>query len=124
MHLYEYAIIRYVPRVDREEFINVGLLMMCKRAKWMQARINLDNSRLALLRHCHTPAQIATQLNAYTLIAQGAPEAAPMSRLAPEERFRWLTAVKSSCIQTSRPHPGQTDNLEAEFNRLFNEYVL
>lgn len=124
MELYEYSIIRYVPRVDRGEFINVGLLMMCKRARWIKAQVKVDPEKLACLRDAHPLQEINSQLQTFTLTAGGAPQAAPISMLDPEERFRWLSAVKSSCLQTSRPHPGQTDNLEDEFNRLFADLVL
>lgn len=122
-HLYEYAIIRYVPRVEREEFLNVGLVMVCKRARWIQARVSVDNDRLARLPHSHCRQEILDQLRTFTQTADGTPGSGPIGRLEPEERFRWLTAVKSSCLQTSRPHPGLTDNLQAEFDRLYAQYV-
>ena len=122
--LYEYAVLRYVPRVEREEFLNVGLLMMCKRRRWMRARIHLDDSRLAALAAPHTCAEIETQLRTFTATAQGGRMAGPLGDLPVEERFRWLTAVKSSCLQTSRPHPGLAGDLDAEFERLFAELVL
>lgn len=122
-HLYEYAIIRYVPRVEREEFINVGLVMVCKRARWIEARVGVAPERLAHLPHAHCREEILQQLRTFTATAAGTADAGPIGLLEPEERFRWLTAVKSSCLQTSRPHPGLTDNLQAEFDRLYAQYV-
>lgn len=122
-HLYEYAVIRYVPDVEREEFVNVGLVMMCKRQGWLQVRLFIDGTRLTALRAPHTPEEIACQLRTFTLVAEGAPDGGPMAALPAEERFRWLTAVKSACLQTSRPHPGKTADLGAAFERLFTRYV-
>lgn len=122
-HIYEYAVIRYVPDIEREEFINVGLMMMCKRRRWIAAEIHLDPTRLSLLPAPHTPADIERQLRTFTAIARGLPEGGPMAALPVEERFRWLTAVKSSCLQTSRPHPGLTPDLPATFATLLHRLV-
>lgn len=122
--VYEYAVIRYVPDVEREEFVNVGLLMMCKRRRWVKARVRLVAERLATFPAAHTTEEIELQLATFTRTAEGAPEAGPVGQLPAEERFRWLTAVKSACLQTSRPHPGLTNDLEATFERLFSTLVL
>lgn len=122
--LYEYAVIRYVPRVEREEFINVGLVMMCKRSRWMRARLAVSPARLAVYDCAHTPGEIEEQLGIFLRLADGDRNAGPMATLPVEERFRWLTAVKSSCIQTSRPHPGTSDDLDITFDRLFDELVM
>lgn len=122
MHLYEYAVIRYLPRVEREEFINVGLVMMCKRRRWIKVQISLDrNKALALWPEADLDAAEA-QLEAFGVIAAGnGPRA---QELETHERFRWLTAVRSASIATSRPHPGLTTDLDATFDRLFSELVL
>lgn len=122
-HLYEYAVIRYVPRVEREEFLNVGLIMMCKRRRWLRVEILVPESRLAIFDCSVSPDELSRQLLVFTRVGRGDAEAGPIALLEPEERFRWLTAVKSSCLQTSRPHPGLSDNLDAEFARLFDELV-
>lgn len=122
--LYEYAVLRYVPRVEREEFINIGLLMMCKKERWCRARIEVNEQRLAAIRATHESAEILHQAQTFIHIADANPEAGPMAHLPAEERFRWLTAVKSSALQTSRPHPGIAENLDETFDRLFNELVL
>lgn len=122
-HLYEYAVIRYVPRVEREEFINVGLIMMCKRRRWLRVELWIDERKMAVHDCELTPDELAGQLRAFTLIGEGRREGGSIASLEAEERFRWLTAVKSACVQTSRPHPGITDNLDATFARLMEELV-
>lgn len=123
-HLYEYAVIRYVPRVEREEFVNVGLIMMCKRRRWARVELHVDPAKISIFDGALTVDDITRQLSAYRLIGEGHPSCGPMAALPVEERFRWLTAVKSCCITTSRPHPGFTSDLDATFDRLFTELVL
>lgn len=122
-HLYEYAVIRYVPRVEREEFINVGLIMMCKSRRWLRVELWIDERKMAVHDCELTRDELAQQLSAFTLIGEGQREGGSIASLEAEERFRWLTAVKSACVQTSRPHPGITDNLDATFARLMEELV-
>lgn len=123
MHLYEYAVIRYVPRVEREEFINIGLVMMCKHAKWIKARLHIDGKKYAAFDNALSMEQLTKQCYGLVDIADGKPSSGPIAELPPEERFRWITAVKSTCLSTSRPHPGHCNNLEETFNYLFDELV-
>lgn len=123
-HLYEYAVVRYVPRIEREEFVNVGLIMMCKRRRWLRVGIHLDSDRLRSIKAVHTEEELKRQLSMFTIVGEGCKEGGPMAAMAAEERFRWLTAVKSSCIQTSRPHPGLTEDLDGTFEDLFAQLVL
>lgn len=123
-NLYEYAVIRYVPDVEREEFVNVGLLMMCKRRRWLQVHVSLDAQRVQGLRGVHSTQDIEAQLRTFTATAQGLRSAGPIAELPVEERFRWLTAVKSACLQTSRPHPGLTEDLDGTFKSLVDKLVL
>lgn len=123
MHLYEYAVIRYVPHIEREEFINVGLIMMCKRQRWMRTEVYPDFKRISVLKPPHTDHEIASQLDTFRLIGDGLPEGGDIATLDVTERFRWLSAVRSACIQTSRPHPGKCCDLDETFERLFNELV-
>ena len=121
-HLYEFAVLRYSPRVEREEFLNLGLVMMCKRQRWMRVEWKLDADRLRVLRDCAPTEEIERQLQTFSNVACGrVPE---MADWPVEDRFRWLTAEKSACLSTSRPHPGITDDLNSTFTRLFAEYVL
>lgn len=125
--LYEYAVIRYVPRVDREEFVNIGLIMMNKRKKWLKALVLLDEERIKAF---FPGADIDCLKNQSKLFEK---RDVPAKDIPIEEKYRWLTAVKSACLQVSPSHPGllpaDTDNdiskaLEEEFNRLFVSLVL
>lgn len=122
--LYEFAIIRYLPSVEREEFLNIGLIMMSKRRRWIKIMICYDYNRLRLLGNVHPEDTIKLQLQSFIDIANGKLEAGPIACYPVEERFRWLTAPRSTCIQTSNPHPGLTFDLDRTFNKIFNETVL
>lgn len=127
--LYEYAVVRYVPRVDREEFINIGLVMMNKRIKWMKALVLFDDRRLKAL----FPAADIDCLKKQTRLFEM--KDVPQKELPVEEKYRWLTAVKSACIQVSPSHPAILvapdsmdlpipELMEKEFSRLFSLLVL
>lgn len=122
-HLYEYAVMRYLPRVEREEFINIGLVMMSKRRRWIKARVSIDERRFNGFDNELTLEELQRQCDGFVRIAAGDSHSGPIAELLPEERFRWLTAVKSSCLQTSRPHPGKCKDLDVTFERLFDELV-
>ena len=117
-HLYEYSVIRYLPSVEREEFINIGLIMMCKRLKWLRAAVVINPERIHLFRSELPIEALQRQADSFVAIANGDPEAGIIAKLPAEERFRWLSAVKSTCLQTSRPHPGLTTDLEYTFRTL------
>ena len=120
-HLYEYAVVQLTPRVERGEVINVGLVMMCKRARKVWARIQFPRQLVSLLDPEAELDAIEAQLRSFELIAAGCP--GPIGTLEAHERFRWLTAVRSACITTTRPHPGLTSDLAATFETLFQKYV-
>ncbi len=124
MNLYEYSVIRFVPDVEREEFINVGLIMMCKRRRWLRIATSVNSLRVNSLSPDVSTDTINWALETFTAVAGADRAHGPIAMLEPEERFRWLTAVKSACLQTSRPHCGLTDDLEATFERLLNRLVL
>lgn len=121
---YEYAVIRFVPRVEREEFINVGLAMMCKRRRWMKVELLLNENRIKAMSPDADLEVLARQLQSFVDIAEGKKSAGPVASYPVEERFRWLSAVKSSVIQTSRPHPGLTPDLDLTFSSLFSDLIL
>lgn len=123
-HLYEYAIIRVVPKVEREEFINVGLIMFSKKAKFIQARYALDTQKLKAFSSELEQDELKKNLEAFSKICSASKEGGAIATLDIPERFRWLTAVRSASIQTSRPHAGFADDLDATFDRLFQELVL
>lgn len=120
--LYEYAIVRLVPDIERGEMLNVGLAMMCKRRRWVRVAVELDRHIAARLVPLCNLDDVDTQLNAMAEVAAGRGES-PIAALDAHERFRWLTAVRSTCIATSRPHPGVTRDLDATFDELFTRLV-
>lgn len=104
---YDYAIIRLVPRVEREEFINVGVLLSCERLRWLQARIELDPARLRALCPDADVDGIARALAAIPRICAGGADAGPIGLLPARARFHWLTAQRSAVVQTSTVHMGR-----------------
>lgn len=124
LNRYEYAVLRFVPRVEREEFVNVGVAMMCKRRRWIKVKIYLAENRIRALSPTAELDILERQLQSFVDIASGIRSAGPVAGYPVEERFRWISAVKSSVVQCSRPHPGLTSDLEATFDRLFEEQVL
>ena len=127
--LYEYAIVRFVPRADRGEFINIGLIMMNKRKKWMEAKIHLDEKRLQTFFPKVDLKSLEMQCRLFER------RDVPASDLPIEEKYRWLTAEKSAVIRVSSSHPGivfprtqkeliPEEIMRNEFERLFNDLVL
>lgn len=123
-HLYEYAVIRVVPRVAREEFINAGIIVFCKRRRFIKVLYRLNREKVYMLCSNLDTEQLELNLDAFKKVGEGAKTGGPIALMETPERFRWLTAIRSSVIQTSRPHPGLCTNLEQETQRLFEEYVL
>lgn len=123
-HLYEYAVIRVLPRVEREEFINVGLILFCKKEKFIKVLFHVDEKKLIAFCSELDLDQVNLNLKSLEKIANGEESGGPIAELDVPSRFRWLTAVRSSSIQTSRPHPGLCKNLEKTTERLFKELVL
>lgn len=121
--LYEYAVIRLVPKVERGEFINIGLVMLCKRKSWLKVDFHLNTKLLKAFSPEIDCDFITDNLQAFKEIASGTNKISPIAKLEPAERFRWLTAVRSSIIQTSRPHVGLSEDLERTFKKLFEELV-
>ncbi len=122
-HLYEYAVVRVVPKVEREEFINIGLLMFCKRQKYLRFQYEIPKEKIRLFCNEFDIEQLECNLKAFQLVASGAKNGGPIAQFELAERFRWLTAVKSSSIQTSRPHSGFSADLEVTFEKLYSELV-
>ncbi len=123
-HLYEYAVIRLVPKVEREEFLNVGIILFSKKEKFLKAVFNLDEERLGIFCKDLDRDEICSNLDSFKKICEGNKNGGPIAQLDLPSRFRWLTAVRSSIIQTSRPHPGMTNHLDLTLKRLFKELVL
>ena len=123
-HLYEYAVIRVVPVVEREEFLNVGIILFCKKASFIRVHYAVNEARLQAFAGDLDLEQVKLNLQSLQKIAMGADKCGPIAELDVASRFRWLTAVRSSAIQTSRPHPGLSDDLEQTAARLFEELVV
>lgn len=120
-NLYEYATVRFVPDIEREEFLNIGVVMMCKRRRWLRCSFHIDEERILALWPETDCRLLARQVESFEKIAAG--DRSPIGLLEAHERFRWLTAVRSACISTSRPHPGHTEDLEKTFDYLFDRLV-
>ena len=121
--IYEYAVIRLVPKVEREEFFNIGLIMFSKKEKYIRFEFHLCSEKFASMRSKLDFEDVSKNLQNFKHVARGEKEGGAIAQLDIPERFRWLTAVRSSVIQTSRPHPGKTKDLDATFERLFEELV-
>lgn len=123
-HLYEYAVIRLVPKVEREEFFNVGVILFSKKANFIRSLCQIDEGKLKLYASELDPELAMAHLQVFQKICSGDKDGGPIAALDVPERFRWLTAVRSACIQTSRPHAGFSDDLNKTLERLFEELVL
>jgi hypothetical protein len=124
LHLFEYAVIRVVPRVEREEFINVGVILYCAKQKFLQAVFALDEERLTAFSNQLDVQAITGNLNAMEQICTGSKESGPIGQLDLPSRFRWLTATRSTVVQTSKVHPGFCMHAGETLNRLLAEQVL
>ena len=121
--IYEYSVIRLVPKVEREEFFNIGLLLFSKKEKYIRFEFHLCSEKFQSMKSNLDYKAISQNLENFKHVASGEQEGGPIALLDIPERFRWLTAVRSSIIQTSRPHPGKTQDLDGTFERLFEELV-
>lgn len=122
--VYEYAFIRYVPVVERGECLNIGVIVFCKRRNFLQLKYHLDAHRLTAFFRDADLAELTRYLTAWKLICDGHADGGPIARLDPPERFRWLTAARSTIIQCSKVHPGLSEDPAAVLEELFGKYVL
>jgi hypothetical protein len=120
---YDYAVIRVVPRVEREEFVNVGVILSCERTGFLDARIELDESRLLALDSTLDMESLRRHLDAIPAICHGGGEAGPIGLLPQRARFHWLTAKRSSIIQTSPVHMGKCGDMPAILEHLMDHMV-
>jgi hypothetical protein len=120
---YDYAIIRVVPRVEREEFVNVGVIVSCPARGFLEARIELDERRLLALDMTLDVEAIKAHLATIPVICAGGDEAGPIGRLSQRERFYWLSAPRSTIIQTSPVHTGSCNNPTALLEHLLATMV-
>jgi hypothetical protein len=123
-NLFEYAVIRVVPRVEREEFMNVGVILFCKQLQSIDIKIEFNTDKLLVLDSMADVNQIKQNLEAFALIANGAKDSGPIGEYGPAERFRWLTATRSTIVQCSKIHPGFCDEPKQALHKIFEEMVL
>jgi len=122
--LYHYAVIRLVPRVEREEFFNVGLILFSKEARYIRLAYHLCPEKFRLMQSEASYEEVLENLETLRQIAVGNDDCGPVAAMDIPERFRWLTATRSSILQTSPTHPGKSSNLEETFRQLFEKMVL
>jgi hypothetical protein len=123
-HLFEYAVIRVVPRVEREEFLNAGVILYCSKAKFLQCMIMVDEERLGAFCKQLDVEELAKNLYAFEQICIGSAQGGAIARLDAASRFRWLTATRSTVVQASKVHPGFSTDPAATLKRLFEQLVL
>jgi hypothetical protein len=121
---FQYAIVRVVPRVERGERLNAGVILLCRPRRYLAAKTTLDVPRLRALAPDTDPDVLAPHLEAIERIAAGDPSAGPIAALTQGERFHWLVSPSSTIIQPSEVHTGLTDDPAAELQTLFANLVL
>ena len=122
--LFEYAVIRVVPRVDREEFLNVGVVLYCPRRKYLELIYTLDTGRLLAFAPGLDIEELEGHLHAFAEVVRGGAGGGPIGQLDAASRFRWLTAQRSTILQTSRVHPGFCSEPAEALSRLHAALVL
>ena len=123
-YLFEYAVIRIVPRVEREEFLNVGVILYCAQKKFLETMFKMDHERLKAFCDKVDTTEVEKNLLAFERICMGVPGSGPIGKLDNAARFRWLTATRSTVVQTSRVHPGFCDDPRQTLVHLYNQLVL
>src|ERR1044071_7484609 len=115
-HLFEYAVIRFVPRVEREEFLNTGIVLYCKKEKFLGTRFTINEERIRCFNAETDIAEIKEHLSAFEKIAAADASGGPIAKLDTPSRFRWLTATRSTIIQASKVHAGFCIDLDLALN--------
>ena len=123
-YLFEYAVVRIVPRVEREEFLNTGIILYCKDQKFLKVKYSLDEKRLQSLCKDLDCDEVKEHLVSFEKICNGEPSGGPIAALDLPSRFRWLTATRSTIVQTSKVHPGFCDDPNEMLEKLHQQMVL
>lgn len=123
LRTYDYAVVRVVPRVERGEFVNAGIILSCDVEGILMARIELDETALLALDADVDLGLVRGALSAVPVICAGGAQAGALGRLSARERFHWLVSPKSTILQTSPVHTGQCDNLEGALDHLMGRMV-
>ena len=121
--LFEYAVIRVVPHVEREEFINVGVILFCAKQKFLRCIFHLDEKRLGVFSDSPDIGELNEHILSFERICKGGPDSGAIGKLTLAERFRWLTATRSTVLQTSKVHPGLCTDPDEMVQRLFTQLV-
>lgn len=123
MNVYDYAIVRVVPRVEREEFINAGVILSCQKSGFLQAAIALDEERLLAMDPHVDIDTVRRHLDAIVAICAGDAGCGPIAQLPFRQRFHWLTARRSAIIQTSPAHTGRCTDAAAALEHIMDRMV-
>lgn len=123
-HLFEYAVIRVVPRVEREEFLNVGVILLCSSRGFLQIRYTLNEARLQAAFGELDMEELRARLQAFEKVCAGRREGGSIGQLGTASRFRWLTANRSTIVQTSAVHPGLCLDPAETLDKLHRDLVL
>lgn len=122
-HLFEYATIRVVPCVEREEFLNVGVIIYCPSQRFLQTSFTLDEDRLRAFSTTLDLQELQERLQAFVRICSGGADGGTIGKMPIASRFRWLTATRSTIVQTSPVHPGLCADAQEQLNRLHAQLV-
>jgi hypothetical protein len=120
---FDYAIVRVVPRVERAEFVNTGVILFCRTRSYLDTRISLNAERLRAIAPDIDLEEVERHLQLITRVCRGGVEGGPIGLLSPSERFHWLTAPRSTVIQTSPVHSGLCTDTDATLERLLKQAV-
>lgn len=121
---FEYAVVRLVPRVEREEFLNIGVILFSKRKKFLGIRYQIDEAKVSAFSKEVDVDMIQRYLKAWEAVCAGGRQGGKIGELDMASRFRWLVAARSTIIQSSPTHPGLCHDPEALLKRLYERYVL
>ncbi len=120
---FQYAVVRVVPDIARGEFLNAGVILLCRPRRYLGARTALDERKLAAIAPDLAPSVVRPHLEAIERIARGDPDGGPIAKLTQAERFHWLVAPSSTIVQTSETHTGLCADPERELEHLFGRLV-
>jgi hypothetical protein len=121
---YDYAVLRVVPSVEREEFVNAGVVLQCTEDAFLDCRVHVDEARLRALWPVADLDLIRQHLEAFPKICAGDPNAGPIARLSRRERFQWLVSPRSTIIQISPVHSGVCESPETALDEIFRRLVV
>lgn len=121
---FEYAVVRIVPMVEREEFLNVGVVLYCAKQQFLQVKFHLNEERLRVFCPQVDVEEIKAYLQSFEQICNGNKNAGPIAQLNIAGRFRWLTATRSTMLQTSKVHPGLCSSAAEMLDKIYAQQVM